>query len=174
MPVNIYNLNELKHTTDDQISKALASLDYVQDHRLMDVRLLFGYIGVIAAALAGGWDYKVGFEKAKVYTLLGVMIYFIFYGAMNFWQYFVERGIVYEGVKGTRKVRISSSTSRTAPQYTLKLVLLDNGTQVAEKEAHELFTKWFDCDGNIVGEPLQTWLALKVKELELDIEKKTR
>ena len=64
------------------------------------MRLFFGYVAVVAAALAGGYDYKVGFENAKLYTLIGVVVYFASYGAMNVWQYAVEKNLVFEGVNG--------------------------------------------------------------------------
>lgn len=68
------------------------------------MRLLLGYIGVIAAAAAAAYDYMVGFERAKAYTTLGVITYFFFYGAMNLWQLLVEQGTVYVGTKVKGKV----------------------------------------------------------------------
>lgn len=173
--VNIFSLVELKNTSDDVIPPTLAKLGYKQSHTLMDVRLILGYIGVIAAALAGGYDYKVGFEKAKGYTLIGVVIYFICYGGMNYWQFFVEKGTVYVGTKGQSRISVRTYTSKTSPVYNVE-IKLNEGPGHAEKirQKHELFTKWFDCDGNLVAEPLTTWLGLVIQEAQKKDAKKIR
>lgn len=166
--VNVFSLTELKNGSDDTIPVTLAKLGYTRSHMLMDVRLLLGYVGVVAAALAGAYDYKVGFEKAKGFTFTGVLIYFLFYGAMNFWQFFIERGTVYVGKKGNSTISIKTSTSSTSPTYKVQIVLSSSAADLKEvrTEKTELFTKWFDCDGNIVVEPLSTWVSLLVTAAE--------
>lgn len=169
--VNIFSLTELKNGSDDFIPVALQKLGYTQNHSLLDTRLALGYLGVVAAALAGAYDYRVGFEKAKGFTLAGVLVYFIFYGAMNFWQFFIESGTVYKGSKGDLEITIKTSTEKTSPTYSTRISLhTAAGTADVEVSRHELFTKWFDCDGNIVTEPLSTWLSLLVSEAEKQLD----
>lgn len=173
--VNIFSLTELKNASDDTIPLTLEKLGYKQSHTLMDVRLALGYGGVIAAALAGAYDYKVGFEKAKVYTLIGVVIYFLCYGSMNIWQFFVEKGTVYVGSKGDSKIIIKTSTQQSSPVYKVSVSFRQTANKperILEKQ--ELFTKWFDVDGNIVAEPLTTWMAILVQEAEGKDAKKKR
>lgn len=168
--VNVFSLTELKNASDDTIPVTLAKLGYTQSNTLLDIRLLLGYIGVVAAGLAGAYDYKVGFEKAKGYTLVGVFVYFLFYGAMNAWQFLVERGTVYVGVKDDSIISIKTSTDKTTPTYKLEITLRKGAPTSAQHTVakHELFTKWFDCDGNLVLEPLTTWLGLVVDKVEKD------
>lgn len=173
--VNVYSLTELKNASDDTIPLTLEKLGYRQSHTLMDVRLALGYVGVIAAALAGAYDYKVGFEKAKGFTLIGVIVYFVCYGGMNIWQYFVEKGTVYAGSKGDSKVIIRTSTHSSSPVYKVSIIYqqaANKPERVLEKQ--ELFTKWFDVDGNIVAEPLTTWMGILVQEAEGKDAKKKR
>lgn len=174
MPANIYSLSDLKNTSDDVIPIAMEKLGYRQSNRLVDVRLVLGYLGVIAAAIAGLLDYKLGFEKAKVYTLIGVTVYFICYGGMNYWQYFVERGTVYTGVKGASSIVLKTKTEQTAPQYNVDIAYSSASGHTLTRTKHELFTKWFDVDGNLVSEPLTTWLGLIVQECEATGKKKNK
>ncbi|CCG81691.1 Predicted protein [Taphrina deformans PYCC 5710] len=172
--VNIFSLTELKNASDDTIPATLRKMGYTQSHTLMDVRLLLGYIGVVAAALAGGYDYKVGFEKAKGYTLIGVLTYFLFYGGMNAWQYFVERGTVYVGTKGASRVVIRTRTDSASPVYRVEVTTAPGSGKGHVVRKHELFTKWFDLDGNLVAEPLQTWIGLLIQEAEGSVSKKKK
>lgn len=180
--VNIFSLTELKHASDDTIPATLAKLGYRQSHTLMDVRLLLGYVGVVAAALAGGYDYKVGFERAKPYTTLGVATYFLFYGAMNLWQWFVERGTVYVGTKDDARIVVRTRTDPASPLYRVEIERttassvggLGRGESTTLHHKRELFTKWFDLDGNLVAEPLTTWMGLFVQETEGHMEDQQR
>ena len=166
MPVNISSLAELKNGSDDAIPMVLKKLGYKQSFTYMDIRLLFGYIGVIAAALAGAYDYKFGFEKAKGFTLIGVVIYFIFYGAMNAWQYFVEKGTVYVGWRDDTRILIKSSTDKTSPMYKITITIEQPGAAPQSQVFQESFTKWFDVDGNIVLIPFTTWINAKVQQIQ--------
>lgn len=84
-------------------------MGFKQSNTHLDVRLAFGYVAVVAAALAGGYDYKIGFEKAKLYTAIGVVVYFAAYAAMNLWQFVVERNLVFAGSKDDVSVCLSEN-----------------------------------------------------------------
>jgi hypothetical protein len=141
----------------------MTKLGYEQTHTHTDTRLLLGYIGVVAAAASGLYDYRYGFEAGKLYTAIGVVIYFLAYGAMNAYQYFVEDGQIYVGSKAGKTISIRTKTATTQPYYNVDIRFAG---QAGKLERKELFTKWFDTDGHIVSEPLMTWLGLVVQEAE--------
>ncbi|BFZ53304.1 Signal peptidase complex subunit 2 [Savitreella phatthalungensis] len=166
MGVNLYNLTELRTTTDDAVAATLAETDLQRSHFYADVRLALGYVAVISAAAAGYHDWKVGFEAAKAYTLVGVLLYFAAYGGMVGWQWFIERGMFYEGRRGTQLIQLRSTTSKTEPVYKLQITVKDKSSARPRTTHHqELFTKWFDVDGNIVKEPLATWVSSIVQSV---------
>ena len=78
----------------------MESLQYEPSHLLIDVRLALGYTGVIAVAAAAYYDYKVGFQQAKLWSILAVGTYFLLQCALYLWGNFVERDTVYVGKKG--------------------------------------------------------------------------
>ncbi|ORY80943.1 signal peptidase complex subunit 2 [Protomyces lactucae-debilis] len=161
--VNLWSLKDLKAESDDVIPTCLEKLGYKQDHTHLDTRLFFGFTGVLAAVLSGLYDYRYGFEAGKLYTAIGVVVYFLAYGAMLGYQYFVEDGVVYVGRKAGQTISIRTKTETKKPVYQ---VVIQVAGQAGKLERQELFTKWFDTDGNIVKEPFITWLGLVVQEAE--------
>ncbi|PHH86696.1 hypothetical protein CDD83_9881 [Cordyceps sp. RAO-2017] len=95
--ISVYNLADLKNTSDDAIPNYLNSLKFRQSHFLTDVRLALGYGAFALAAACFLWDYRFGFESTKLYTAVAVGIYTLLNGALTCWIAEVERGAVYQG-----------------------------------------------------------------------------
>lgn len=93
----MYNLADLKNTSDDAIPNYLNSLNFTQSHALTDVRLALGYSAFFLAAACFLWDYKLGFESTKYYTAAAVAIYTTLNSALTLWIWLKEKGIVYVG-----------------------------------------------------------------------------
>lgn len=71
------------------------------------MRLVLGYTAFAVCAATFYWDYKLGFEDTKYYTAAAVALYTCINGALTFWIWAVEKGIVYVGTsKDGRKVRM--------------------------------------------------------------------
>ena len=63
------------------------------------------------------WDYKLGFENTKYYTAAAVATYMILNGALTFWIWGVEKGIVYVGTSpGGDKVRNHPLETQRRPE----------------------------------------------------------
>lgn len=92
-----YGLSDLKNTSDDAIPNYLNSLKFKQSHHLTDVRLALGYTAFAISAACFMWDYKFGFESTKHYSAVAVTLYTILNGALTFWIWAKEKGIVYVG-----------------------------------------------------------------------------
>jgi len=75
-------------------------LKFKQSHFLTDVRLSLGYAAVVVAAVTFYFDYKLGWDKTKSWTLWAVVAYFILNGALTYWIWGVEKGKVFNGELG--------------------------------------------------------------------------
>jgi signal peptidase complex subunit 2 len=73
--------------------------NYIQTHTLADIRLALGYAAVLSCAATAYYEYKVGFNEAKSWSMLGVGMYIILNIALYLWGYFIEGDIVYVGKK---------------------------------------------------------------------------
>ena len=96
---------DLKNTTDDALPNYLNSLKFKQSHTLTDVRLALGYTAVVIAAVTFYFDYRLGWDKTKSWTLWAVVIYFILNSALTFWIWGVEKGKIFVGEKNGAQVR---------------------------------------------------------------------
>ncbi|CAI4213712.1 unnamed protein product [Parascedosporium putredinis] len=163
--ISVYNLADLKNTTDDAIPNYLNSLKIKQVHTLADVRLALGYSAFFIAAACFGWDYKFGFESTKYLTAAAVAVYSILNGAMTFWMWYVEKGVVYEGVAPSGdKIRIASSTKPYDPTYNLTITLTPKSPKSPPQTltVSRPFSQWFDEQGRFVTVPFQRMIATSV------------
>ena len=95
---------DLKNTTDDALPNYLTSLKFKQSHFLTDVRLALGYTAVIISAITFYFDYELGWEATKGYTLWAVIAYFVLNSALTYWIWGVERGTVFVGKRNGTQV----------------------------------------------------------------------
>ncbi|TPX08784.1 uncharacterized protein E0L32_009724 [Thyridium curvatum] len=165
--IAVYNLADLKNTSDDAIPNYLNSLGLRQSHRLTDVRLALGYAAFAVAAACFLWDYKLGFESTKHYTAAAVAVYTLLNGALTLWIWHVERGVVYVGTTPAGEtVTVASSTKKNVPVYNLSVTTTSStksgaGAPQTVKIARS-FSEWFDAAGHFVAPPFQTMLATGV------------
>ncbi|KAL8387556.1 hypothetical protein RB595_009826 [Gaeumannomyces hyphopodioides] len=162
--ITVYNLADLKNTSDDAIPNYLNSLKFKQSHTLTDVRLGLGYGAFLVAAACFLWDYKLGFDGTKYYTAAAVALYTLLNGALTVWIWGVERGIVYVGTAPSgEKLTISSTTVKNDPTYRLSISVLPKGSATAQSlTVARAFNEWFDSAGHFVAAPFQTMLATAV------------
>lgn len=96
---------DLKNTTDDALPNYLNSLKFKQSHNLTDVRLALGYAAVLIAGFTFYFDFKLGWDKTKYWTLWAVVVYFLLNGALTLWIWKVEKGSVFVGNYNQTMVR---------------------------------------------------------------------
>ncbi|SPJ87894.1 related to signal peptidase 18 KD subunit [Fusarium torulosum] len=161
--ISVYNLADLKNTSDDAIPNYLNSLKFRQSHTLTDVRLALGYTAFGIAAACFLWDYKLGFESTKYYTAAAVALYTLINTALTLWIMFREKGIIYEGTSPSgEKISISSSTKKNVPIYNLAITVTDKSSKSSVHKISKPFTGWFDETGQFVAVPFQELLANSV------------
>ncbi|KZF23807.1 putative signal peptidase complex component [Xylona heveae TC161] len=166
--IAVYSLSDLKNTTDDALPNYLNSLKFKQSHYLSDVRLALGYSAV---AIAGGtfyFDYTLGFEKTKGYTLWAVILYFILNSVFTYWIWAVERGTVYVGEWRGTQVKLQSHVKKHTPVYDLAVqykppkASSKAGSEWKRVETSAPFNTWFSADGAFVAKRFQQWLATEI------------
>ncbi|KAI0009481.1 microsomal signal peptidase 25 kDa subunit-domain-containing protein [Xylariaceae sp. FL0662B] len=161
--ISIYNLADLKNTSDDAIPNYLNSLKFKQDHTLVDTRLALGYGSFLIAGACFLWDWKLGFEGTKYYTAAAVAAYMVLNGILTYWIGFVEKGVVYQGVAPDgSKISIATSTKKNVPEYNMKITLTPKKGEAQTIELKRPFTEWFDVQGHFIARPFQTMLATTV------------
>ncbi|KAG5983426.1 hypothetical protein E4U55_008196 [Claviceps digitariae] len=161
--ISLYNLADLKNTSDDALPNYLNSLKFKQSHFLTDVRLALGYGAFAIAAACFGWDYKFGFESTKYYTAAAVATYALLNGLLTFWMSSVEKGTVYQGkAPSGETVTIRTSTKKNDPTYHLTAVTEGKTGAPQEVTVSRSFAEWFDETGRFVAQPFQEFLASSV------------
>ncbi|KAF4453435.1 hypothetical protein F53441_3894 [Fusarium austroafricanum] len=162
--ISVYNLAELKATSDDAIPNYLNSLKFRQTHTLSDVRLALGYSAFGIAAACFVWDYKLGFESTKYYTAAAVVLYTLINTALTLWIMFRERGVIYEGIAPSgEKISISTGTRKNDPTYHLSVLITDKNSKVISfQRIDKPFGTWFEETGKFVAVPFQEFLATSI------------
>ncbi|KAJ4858310.1 hypothetical protein N5P37_007808 [Trichoderma harzianum] len=161
--ISLYNLADLKNTTDDAIPNYLNSLKFKQTHFLSDVRLGLGYSAFLIAAACFAWDYKLGFEDTKFYTAIAVAVYTVLNGVLTFWMMFVEKGVIYQGIAPSgEKITVASATKKLDPTYRLSITVTDKSSKSRIIEVAKPFASFFDESGYFVAAPFQQILATAV------------
>ncbi|KAL2159237.1 hypothetical protein VTH06DRAFT_2670 [Thermothelomyces fergusii] len=162
--ITLYNLADLKNTSDDALANYLNSIGFTQSHRLTDVRLALGYSAFALAAACFAWDYRYGFEATKYLTAAAVAAYTMLSGALTAWMACVERGTVYVGTSrdGAETVRISTSARKNVPEYVVAVEITRKDGGREETKFSRPFAEWFDASGRFVAAPFQTLFASTV------------
>ncbi|KAJ2906083.1 hypothetical protein MKZ38_003120 [Zalerion maritima] len=164
--IAVYNLADLKGTSDDALPNYLNSLKFAQSHKLVDVRLALGYTAFAISAVCFAWDYKLGFENTKLYTTIAVALYTIINGILTLWIMFKEKGIVYVGTAPSGEtITISSSTTKNVPIYNITVTLSSPKKGVPDETINisRSFAEWFDVTGAFIATPFQSMLASSVE-----------
>ncbi|CAK7270285.1 hypothetical protein SEPCBS57363_004026 [Sporothrix epigloea] len=163
--ISVYNLADLKNTSDDAIPNYLNSLKFTQSHRLTDVRLAIGYSALAVAVACFLWDRKLGFDDTKYYSAVAVLVYFVLNVALSLWSRNVEGATVYVGTSPSKEtVSIATSAEKYTPIYNVEITITSPNAKTAPQKValSRPFSEWFDSAGTFVAAPFQTMFATAV------------
>ncbi|RDA89827.1 hypothetical protein CP533_6957 [Ophiocordyceps camponoti-saundersi (nom. inval.)] len=161
--ISVYNLADLKNTSDDAIPNYLNSLRFKQSHYLTDVRLGLGYGAFAIAAAAFLWDYRFGFDSTKLYTTVAVAVYAVVNSVLTYWVTRVEKGVIYQGVSPSgEELSIATATTKNDPTYRLTISVKSRGKDAQVINLAAPFASFFDETGRFVVKPFQELLASSV------------
>jgi hypothetical protein len=140
---------------------------------------------VVIAGVLFYFDWKLGWEQTRDWTLGAVVAYFILNGAFTYWLLWVEKGIIYVGERAGTKVNsvleadecrvctnpesqlvISSTTEKNSPTYNVTARYTrskgNSDGQWKEIKVNAAYSRWFSSDGFFVPKPFQQWLASEI------------
>jgi len=161
---NLNAVSELKNTSDDAIAPYLKSLGFKQSHILTDVLLALGFTACAIAAVTFYYDFSLGFEKTKQYTLCAVIAYFTLNTLLTWWIWWIEGRKVYVGERNGVKVVVESHSEKHSPVYELK-VTTTAARETKTSKVKKSFTAWFDQQGYFVPKPFQAFLQNSIPAL---------
>lgn len=173
--ISLYNLTELRTTTDDALGPLLTSLPgnykFTQQHFYANVRLVLGYLAVTIAGILFYADWKLGWDATKAYTAPACVAYFLLNGALTYWVWGIESGKVFVGTRpGGQKLTLSSSVTKNVPIYKLKIryEAPETGARFVDDETIEgHFTEWFNIHGFLDKKAFRRWLAGNIEVVGL-------
>ncbi|CAK7208915.1 hypothetical protein SBRCBS47491_000259 [Sporothrix bragantina] len=163
--IAVYNLADLKNTSDDAIPNYLTSLKFTQSHRLTDVRLAIGYGALVVAVACFVWDWKLGFDSTKYYSAAAVLVYMGLNIALSLWSRIVEGATIYVGTSPSGEtVSIATSVEKYTPIYNVEITVTSPKANTAPKKISisRPFSEWFDSAGTFVAAPFQSVFATAV------------
>ncbi|QIW97522.1 hypothetical protein AMS68_003040 [Peltaster fructicola] len=161
--ISVYNLQELRNTTDDALGNYLRSLGFKQDNSKTDIKLAVGWVAVVIAGVTFAADYKLGWEATKYWTAAAVVAYTCLNSFFTYWLWFVEKGLVFEGSKNGKKISIRTKVNKHDPTYFVDFTVTSGSTGPSTRQLKTPFTTWFTEDGFFVAQPFQQWIASSIE-----------
>ncbi|KAG0366856.1 signal peptidase complex subunit 2 [Gamsiella multidivaricata] len=167
------SLADLKNACDEALKEYLESKGgYKQSHRHTDTKLVLGYLGCAFAAAGSYYGYIHPFElpATKFWTLVSVVLYYLFNALMMAYAYFVERDTIFSGTKttanGTQTISVGSNVKHYSPYYDLEIHMEFSGktaSSTTKKSTHQQFSTafryWFDEDGVLAHDLFEADIA---------------
>ncbi|AET40883.1 signal peptidase complex subunit SPC2 Ecym_7026 [Eremothecium cymbalariae DBVPG len=162
-PINVYSIPDLTVATDEALPGVFARLGYTQNYRLIDTKLIIGYLISFIAAISFLLDRKVKWHDALFYQKVLVASYLMLSVAFWFVVEYMENGIKYQGIKDGCQLTVKTKYEKFNP--ICKVVLIEeSGTKLeVELPATKVFSesgalqfnlllKWFEDQIRVLGD----------------------
>ncbi|KAB8356365.1 hypothetical protein FH972_023949 [Carpinus fangiana] len=150
---------------------------YSPVHTLIYTRLALGYTAVAIALYIFYLDYilKQSFDDTKLLTTYAVVVYFLLNGAFTAWLWFVERGLVFHGQRGSETLQIRSHAPhrKYEPTYRVTTNWTSAAGKAESKEVSVPFTGFFTADGYFAPAEFEAWLRKELPVIAQGETKKT-
>ena len=96
--IDNFSPSEVKGLLDESLRPALLKFGFVEDHSLVDLKLVLGFLASAVCAGVGLISNTRPFQQTKSEITIGVVAFFALYSMYLLHVTFVERGIVYTGI----------------------------------------------------------------------------
>lgn len=176
---------ELKATLDDHVPIFLTSPNtpsnqplpksarFQPSYTLTYIRLGLGYVAVVIALYIFYLDYilKKDWKETKWIVWIGVPIYFALSSALTLFQWFVEKGVIFEGTRSepggsTTALRVASNapSSKYDPVYnvTVSWTVSGGAGKSGSLSLTTPMTKFFTSDGFFSPSDFEAWLKHEI------------
>lgn len=150
----------VKNALDDAVRKVFTEkFHYVENHSLMDGRLMICSLAVGLAMFALLWDYLHPFPQSRPILIMCVTLYFLLTGILTLYTTFKEKGIFLVAVKKDKAGvdpdqiwSVSSQMKRFDDIYHLVVSYSNSGksSQAREAKIEKSVASWFDENGTLV------------------------
>ncbi|CDR46684.1 CYFA0S25e00914g1_1 [Cyberlindnera fabianii] len=163
-----HSVVDLKTVTNERLPLAMATLGYIQDHRIGDVNIIIGYTIAVIAGITFYLEKKMTWTDALPYTKLLVGAYWVVCVVSWFHTKFVERDIVFKGYTKDKKkeVTISGTVDKYIPEYNLTIISGAKGATPVTKKVTLEFKDIFDKFGNLHESELASWFKAQLDDAD--------
>ncbi|AGO12462.1 AaceriAER112Cp [[Ashbya] aceris (nom. inval.)] len=163
--INVYSAPEVHTAIEESLPAVFSRLGYKQDFRLLDTRLLLGYLTAITAAISFVLDRKFKWGDVLIYQQVLVGLYVVLSAAFWVFSRYGERHAVYQGQRGKERITVRLQSE---PSSEYNLVTLEDGAG-GQLEARLAAPAIFSADGHLQFGKLHRWFE---EQLGLLVQKK--
>jgi signal peptidase complex subunit 2 len=146
----------------------LSTLGFTESYKIVDTKLVLGYLTVATAAGAYFLDKKMKFVDSLPYLKLLLVLYAILSTLTWLHQRYVVKNTVYTGTKNKQVVEIGGDVDKFIPEYKLTITVKSEGSKGVSKNVGLPFTEVFDKFGNLHDGELAAWIKEQIKTNEKD------
>lgn len=164
--VSINSVPGLKSESDEHLSTVFDTLGYTESFKLIDIKLIVGYLSVGAAGLMYYLDkkFKNDFSNSTYLFYIQLLVG-TFFTLQSIWfliSKFVEKNIKYIGVKKGKTIKVSTSVkSKTDPNYQITINIDGKGHSLTIP-----FKDIFFDDGYLSMDPFKEKIINFVKSVD--------
>ncbi|KAF7731869.1 Signal peptidase complex subunit 2 [Apophysomyces ossiformis] len=175
--VTKYDATQMKHVLDDEVIRYLREEEKFQEnHQHSDVKLSLGYISSFVAGGAFLYEYKRGFNEAKLVTAICVGLYWAL--QLGLWAYssYIENGIIFQGSKKDadgkvdKTVKVVTKMERNSPNYEI-LLEYKEGNKTGRLKYTQGVAAWFTKDGLLSVQAVEKDLRENIEKLKESLHK---
>lgn len=164
--INKYSVSDLKSTMDNKIIEYLESLNFIENNRYSNLKIVIGLYCIFWTCVA----YLNGQEFPKNYNLICVSLVFYFLGTLLYWyvESYIIKDTLYVGFNKSKYPNLNyvklisesdfNSSTKEAP-YNLKIIIKENNnSNEIVNQIKTDYNNFFDIRGYCLRNKLEKFV----------------